>query len=180
MEEMDARPEDDVLDLLDGLVRERRGELLGLARREGLSPVDAVDCVHDALCTFLELELRGRLPEGEAAQAAFLSGVVVNTARNLRRRHPLARPHLELAVEPVAEPSASSEALLSHAEDCIRLRGCVDRLCDNQRTVVMMRLLEERQGEDVAAQLGLTRGHVDVLLHRAKHSLAACMAEGER
>jgi RNA polymerase sigma-70 factor (ECF subfamily) len=40
---------------------------------------------------------------------------------------------------------------------------------------VMMRLLEERPGEDVAATLGLTRGHVDVLLHRAKASLLVCM-----
>jgi DNA-directed RNA polymerase specialized sigma24 family protein len=39
------------------------------------------------------------------------------------------------------------------------------------------RLLEERGGEDVASALGLTRGYVDVLLHRAKHSLRACLIE---
>jgi DNA-directed RNA polymerase specialized sigma24 family protein len=44
----------------------------------------------------------------------------------------------------------------------------------------MMRLLEERHGEDVAAALGLTRGQVDVLLHRAKASLSVCMAEHDR
>jgi len=41
----------------------------------------------------------------------------------------------------------------------------------------MLRLLEERAGEDVAAVLGITRGHVDVLLHRAKASLRECMTE---
>jgi RNA polymerase sigma-70 factor (ECF subfamily) len=55
----------------------------------------------------------------------------------------------------------------------------VDRLCRTQRTVVMMRLLEERPGEDVAAALGITRGYVDVLLHRAKASLLVCMTEGD-
>ena len=40
-------------------------------------------------------------------------------------------------------------------------------------------MLEERPGEDVAAALGLSRGHVDVLLHRAKASLRVCMTERE-
>ena len=39
----------------------------------------------------------------------------------------------------------------------------------------MLRLLEERQGEDVAASLGISRGYVDVLVHRAKASLRVCM-----
>ena len=61
----------------------------------------------------------------------------------------------------------------------MRLRSCVNRLCKTQRTVVMMRLLEERPGEDVAAALGITRGHVDVLVHRAKASLLVCMTHSE-
>ena len=59
----------------------------------------------------------------------------------------------------------------------MRLRACVNRLCKTQRTVVMMRLLEERPGEDVATALGITRGHVDVLVHRAKASLLVCMTQ---
>ena len=39
----------------------------------------------------------------------------------------------------------------------------------------MLRLLEEQPGEDVAASLGISRGYVDVLLHRAKASLRVCM-----
>jgi RNA polymerase sigma-70 factor (ECF subfamily) len=41
---------------------------------------------------------------------------------------------------------------------------------------VTLRMLEEQPGEDVAAALGITPGHVAVLLHRAKRSLRACMA----
>ena len=57
----------------------------------------------------------------------------------------------------------------------VRLRACVAELCSVQRAVVMLRLLEERSGEDVAEVLGITRGHVDVLVHRAKASLRVCM-----
>ena len=53
----------------------------------------------------------------------------------------------------------------------------MDRLCDTQRAVVSLRLLEERRGEDVAEALGISRAYVDVLLHRAKRSLTSCMTE---
>lgn len=92
----------------------------------------------------------------------------------------MARPHEVLGGDDALLPFAggpSTETLVAHAEECLRLRGCVARLCKTQRTVVMMRMLEERAGEDVAATLGVTRGHVDVLLHRAKASLLVCMME---
>jgi RNA polymerase sigma-70 factor (ECF subfamily) len=174
---MAADREEDVLAALDRVVRANRGALAGLARREGLSAEDAFDCVHDACCTFLQLALRGEL--GERDPAPLLAGMVVNAARNKRRRHHLARPHDAIDAHQPVSDAPSTEELVSYAEECVRLRACVNRLCRTQRTVVMMRLLEERGGEDVAAALGLTRGHVDVLLHRAKASLLVCMTDEE-
>lgn len=174
-----AAPDDDVLDALDRVVREERARLAVLARREGLGAEDALDCVHDAFCTFLQLRLRGDLPADVGEHAPFLAGIVVNAARNKRRRHHLARPHAPLDGEPLADVGPTIEMLVGHAEECVRLRGCVNRLCWTQRTVVMMRLLDERPGEDVAAALGITRGHVDVLLHRAKAALRVCMTESD-
>lgn len=164
---------EDALDTLGRVIRRERESLARLARKEGLGPEDAVDVVQDAFCTFLRLAQRGEVPE-EAG--AYLAGIVRNAARNKRRRHHLARPHDAIDALPAIEAD-DSEALVARAEDHVRLRACVDRLCDTQKAVVTLRLLEERGGEDVAAALGLTRGHVDVLLHRAKHSLRACMLE---
>jgi RNA polymerase sigma-70 factor (ECF subfamily) len=176
---MTANLQDDVLSALDRVVREQRASLTRLARREGLGAEDALDCVHDALCTFLQMALRGDLPEDVAEHAPLLAGIVRNGARNKRRRHHLSRPHDAIdAIDPGGD-GLSTETLVAHAEECVRLRGCVDRLCKTQRTVVMMRLLEERDGEDVAATLGITRGYVDVLVHRAKASLRVCMTEGD-
>ncbi len=174
---MTADP-DDALDALARLVHERRVELAGLARREGLGPEDALDCVHDAFCTFLQLALRGELAE-TAEHPRLVAGMVVNAARNRRRRHHLSRPHHAIDALDAGDGAPSVEALVVHAEQCVRLRGCVDRLCKTQRTVVMMRLLEERPGEDVATALGITRGYVDVLLHRARASLRVCMTEDD-
>jgi RNA polymerase sigma-70 factor (ECF subfamily) len=175
---MPARPDDGPLDSLAELVREHRSELVRVARREGLGAEDAVDCVHDALCTYAQITLRGDLPAKTSERVSFLAGIVRNTARNKRRRHHLARIHEPLeAAERADGPTV--EALVAHAEECVRLRACVNRLCKTQRTVVLMRLLDERPGEDVATALGITRGYVDVLLHRAKASLFVCMTASD-
>jgi RNA polymerase sigma-70 factor, ECF subfamily len=170
---------EDALDVLSRLVRERRVAFAGLARREGLGPEDALEALHDACCTVLAMALRGETPATVEDQAKLLAGVVVNTARNRRRRHYLRRRHDAIEdLNPAAE-GPSVETLLAHAEECVRLRTCMNRLCDKQRTVVMMRLLQERPGEDVASALGLKRAHVDVLLHRAKASLVVCMRDSD-
>lgn len=164
-----------MLERLSQIVRAERGALVAVARSEGLSPEVALECVQDALCTFLTREQRG---EGIAEEHAVPSLVVMvkNAARNERRRHRKAMPHapIEAGAEPPAT-GAEADVLLANAEDVVRLHACVAELCSVQRAVVMLRLLEERTGEDVAAMLGITRGHVDVLVHRAKASLRVCM-----
>jgi RNA polymerase sigma-70 factor, ECF subfamily len=63
----------------------------------------------------------------------------------------------------------------------VRLRGCVASLGELQRAVVTLRMLDEIDGQDVAGALGITPGHVAVLLHRAKANLLTCMTnETER
>lgn len=166
----------DPLDALSDVLAQDRGGLARVARGEGLDPEAAVDCVQDALCTFLQLGLRGELPADPSAHRPYLTTIVRNAARNERRRHRTKRPHDDIDAVPQATET-TVESLVAEAEDHIRLRACVDRLCDTQRAVVTLRLLEERHGEDVAAALGISRGHVDVLLHRAKGSLRACMLE---
>ena len=168
--------EHDVLGALDRIVREQRIALAAAARDEGLSAEDAVDCVHDALCTLLEMIVRGDAPALPAEHAPILFGIVRNAARNMRRRHHRSRPYDSVADEIPAEVPNADE-LVAHAEDCVRLQACIERLCASQRNVVMLRLLQERNGEDVARELGLTRARVDVLLYRAKASLAVCMME---
>jgi RNA polymerase sigma-70 factor (ECF subfamily) len=102
--------------------------------------------------------------------------MVKNSARNWRRRHRRLKPHLPIDPDrDLASPGDDAEALLSSAETALRLKYCVAELRDVERAVVTLRLLEERSGEDVAAALGLSRAHVDVLVHRAKATLRVCM-----
>jgi len=159
------------------LVRRERGALAALARSEGVSPEDAVDCVQDALCTFLTRVRQAALPEDIEQWGPLLAAMVKNAARNRRRRHFRARPHIELDAEPLGDDATATDEAIARAETHLRLRACVEDLCEVERAVVTLRMLEQRAGEDVARVLGISSGYVAVLLHRAKHALRVCMTE---
>jgi RNA polymerase sigma-70 factor (ECF subfamily) len=167
---------DDLLEPIARLVRAERAALAALARAEGVTPEDAVDCVQEALCTLLQTGRRGALPGDDTAWGALLATMVRNAARNRRRRHFRARPHQALDTLPLpAGDAAGTDEVIARAEEHVRLRACVEELCEIQKAVVTLRMLEEQPGEDVARALGISAGHVAVLLHRAKASLRACM-----
>jgi RNA polymerase sigma-70 factor (ECF subfamily) len=169
----------DPLEELERLLRGRRSALLSAAREAGVGPEDALECVQEALCTWLRAERDGALPAPPGARAAAAFTMVRNAANNARRRHHHSRPHVPAYDDgpgAVAADDPSPEALVARAEETVRLRACVANLCTIQRAVVTLRLLEERSGEDVAETLGLSRGYVDVLVHRAKAAIRSCMS----
>ncbi len=166
----------DITDALADLAQSRRASLAALARSEGLTAEDAVDCVQEGLCTFLGMARASTLPADEGEWASVLAGIVRNVARNRRRRHFAARPHVALGAHE-DERLVPPDALMARAQDHVRLHVCVEELCAIQKAVVTLRMLEEKPGEDVAAALGITPGHVAVLLHRAKNALRVCMTE---
>ena len=137
---------------------------------------DAVDCLQESLCRLLDAHGRGALPEDETQWPGILAGMVRNAARNGRRRHFRAKRHDDLDAHALAaEDSPAADDLVARAEEHVRLRECVEELCEIQKAVVTLRMLEEEPGVDVGDALGISAGHVAVLLHRAKLSLRACM-----
>ena len=165
----------DILTEVSALARRERSALAALARGEGATAEDAVDAVQEALCTLLIQAGDGKLPADPAEWGAVLAEMVRNVARNRRRRHDRARPHLPVEDDDLVDELPTTDVLIARAEDHVRLRACVEDLCEIQQAVVTLRMLEERPGEDVARALGITPGHVAVLLHRAKAALRVCM-----
>ncbi len=165
------------------LVHDHRGGLLAVARAEGLTAEDAFDAVQEAFGAFLTLPAARSLVDARDDSRHLLIALTRNLARNRRRLAAVARPHdgdLERLAE-LPAPGRTVEDLLAAAEDQVRLRGCVASLGELQRAVVTLRMLDEIDGQDVAGALGITPGHVAVLLHRAKGNLLACMTnETER
>jgi len=167
-------PRRDALDEIADVIRGERARLAAIARREGLDPEEAVDCVQEIFTNLLMRARQVPLAKGDRLRAE-LGATVKNAARNRRRLHRRAKPHLPIEeVEPEAN-QIGADGLVERAEEHVRLSACIAQLCDTQRAVVTLRVLDEQPGEDVATALGITRGHVDVLLHRAKANLRSCL-----
>lgn len=165
------------LDWVGGLVHEHRAALARVARHEGLVPEDTFDAVQEAFQTFITLPEARSLLDHPDESRKLLVALTRNVARNRRRLHANARPHTSdpaILDELPAQVSGVEETIVA-AEEHVRLASCLSTLAEVPRTVVTLRMLDDLPGEDVARMLGVSAGHVAVLLHRAKARLLACM-----
>jgi RNA polymerase sigma-70 factor (ECF subfamily) len=163
------------------LVHQHRARLARVVRREGVRAGDALDCVQEAFLSFLGLpqaRLLVDLPDDSARMLVILAR---NIARNRRRRHDYARPHVvdDTTVQGLPSDAASADEVIAAAEQHAMVLGCMATLNEVQRAVVRLRLVDEVPGENVARQLGTTPAHVAVLLFRAKQYLRRCAEEAE-
>jgi RNA polymerase sigma-70 factor (ECF subfamily) len=161
------------------LVHAHRARLSRLVVREGVRADDALDCVQEAFVSFLQLPQARLLVGSPDESARLLCTLARNIARNRRRRHDYARPHVveEEIVHNLPSDALSSDEVVIQAEQHAIALGCLVTLTELQQAVVKLRLLDDVPGEDVAAQLGTTREHVGVLLYRARQGLQRCLAD---
>lgn len=160
---------------VDHLARVHTRGLTALAAREGLSGDDAVDAVQEAFVTFLTLPQARSMADVDEDVFGFLAVIVRNAARNARRRHHRARPHVPIEDHPQVDDTDSVDVWIERAEQHVAVLGCVQRLVEIQRHVVTLRLLEQMSNVDVATTLALEPGRVAVLLHRGKAALQRCL-----
>jgi RNA polymerase sigma-70 factor (ECF subfamily) len=161
---------------LAGLAREHGVRLAALARREGIAAEDALDIVQDAFVVLMHRPDAQQLRDRPADAGRVLAAIVRNGARNARRRHHRARPHVEAEVLQADGPDPAEA--IDRAHGATQLATCMAELGDVHRRVVTLRVLEELDGAEAARELGLTPGHVAVLLHRARKQLEQCMQAG--
>jgi len=170
-----AEPRCCCTDWIAELARAHARRLAGVARREGLTPSDALDAVQEAFQTLLGRPDLVALRERPTGVARLLTTITRNAARNLRRRHHRARPHVELdGAALVTEEPSPVDALVT-ATETAQLVGCLAALGDVHRHVVTLRVLEELSSDEAAQVLGMTPGNVAVVLHRARKQLERCM-----
>ena len=160
------------------LVHDHRLALAGVARQEGLTPEDAFDAVQEAFHTFITMPEARPLLEQPDESRKLLVAVTRNVARNRRRLHASAKPHTSdpAVLDGLPADAAGVEDTIAAAEEHVRLAGCMLTLAEVPRTVVTLRMLDDLPGEDVARRLGVSPGHVAVLLHRAKARLLDSMS----
>ena len=165
-------------DWVGDLARTQASRLAAIVRREGVDGADVLDVIQDAFQTLIgraDFEVLRDRPDDAANVVA---AIARNAARNARRKHHRSKTHEQIEeVDGLASEWTPAEAVAAR-EQTAQLAGCMQRLGDLHRSVVTLRVLEELSGAEAAEQLGLSVGHVAVLLHRARAELASCMLSG--
>ena len=130
----------------------------------------AADLAQQVLLMTLERLRAGEVREPERI-ASFVLGacrmMVLEMRRGERRREELLELH--------ADKEEAFEAPEPLALDPDRLAGCLERLPERERSVVVMSFFADKAADEVGAQLGLTGGNVRVIRHRALGRLRDCM-----
>lgn len=146
-----------------------------LARRllgwRGASTVD--DIVQDVFLAALKNLSRFR---GDASVETWLMRITINRCRSHQRRQLLTLRWLR---KPRGEPEASAgaDARTLTDETRSRVRAAVAKLPTKEREVVVLNYLEELPVSEIATLLSLSRGAVDVRLHRARRRLKELLGE---
>jgi RNA polymerase sigma-70 factor (ECF subfamily) len=158
----------------------REAELFGrFARRIWLygqrhlrDAAGADDLVQHVLFVVLQMVREGKVREPEKLPSVVL-GTCRMVVRDLRRGEARRKRLLE-QFGPTVEAMQDAEPPL----DVERLRGCMERLDDRERTIVVDTFYADRSAEEIASSLGMTAGNVRVVRHRAVARLRQCIGLG--
>lgn len=152
-------------------VRARQDALLRSARRLVPDPLDAQDLLQTAL-----VRTYGRW-DGIADKRladAYLRRVMINTRTEWWRARKLEEVPTDQLPEPPVDDSTEQHA------DRALLMDVMKVLAPKQRSVVVLRHLEQMSTEETAAALGMTVGTVKSTLHRALARLRQELEERAR
>jgi RNA polymerase sigma-70 factor (ECF subfamily) len=173
-------------DSYERLAREYGGAMLAVARRFHRDEDDARDAVQDA---FIAAFRAMRFFREDARLTTWLHRITVNAClMKLRsaRRHPTSSlddllPRFDDSghqVEPAGAWTDEIEAVLDTPNIRARVRGCIEKLPESYRAVLICRDLNEMDGAETAEALGLSVANVKTRLHRARQALKS-LIEGE-
>jgi RNA polymerase sigma-70 factor, ECF subfamily len=167
------------------LVRNHTGRMLSVCRRILRSDEEAKDAVQEA---FVSAFRAIHSFEGGSQLGTWLHRIAVN-ASLMRLRSKKRRPEESIedllpafkddghaAIDP-QDWSPSALQMVETRETREFVRGCIDRLPEMYRVVLLLRDIEELDTSEAAAVLGVSEGVVKVRLHRARHALRRLLAE---
>ena len=135
---------------------------------------EAADLVHETMLSVW----RGAAGFG---QRSTVRAWILTLARNkvidhLRKQSRLSYAEPDEAI-PANEPDA--EAVITAAEDAGRVRACVEKLSERQRTVVHLAFFEDLSYPEIAAIEKVPEGTVKTRIFHAKKLLMRCLSSAK-
>jgi RNA polymerase sigma-70 factor (ECF subfamily) len=159
------------------IVRTHYATLLGCARRRLSNPQDAEDAVQEAfLRAYRRLETFGT--EGDWRLGAWLNTILSNVCTDmLIRRRPTA-PFDEWA-DGRADDHPDPVDLVSDTVVHDAIARAIATLPQSQRSAFLMRMVDDRPYEEVAATLGITEDNARARVARARSALQRTLSRSE-
>lgn len=154
------------------LLMRRYNQRLFIAARSILNrDADAEDALQE---TYLRAYRSLGSFEGRSSVSTWLTRITLNEALRIRKRN-ARRAQLEIAEhapQSGADRDPNMFAPISRDENHNSLQQALGTLSDNERTIVMLRLIHGLSTREVAQSTGLSESNVKVTLHRARIKLA--------
>lgn len=171
-----VRPREEERDLaasFDRLAAEHYALVTRLVRRLTGWRADADDLVQEVFVSAWKAWPSFRQ---DSKAETWLTRIAINRCRSHRRRQWL-RAEIWRKLGQLAQfwEPGSAEAHLARQEASAQLRSAVAAMPQADREILVLRYLEERTVDEIAATLELTRGAVEVRLSRARQKLKARM-----
>jgi RNA polymerase sigma-70 factor (ECF subfamily) len=145
-----------------------RVRLYGLRHLRDAAAAD--DLVQEVLVLTLERLRAGRLRDPDRL-GSFALGACRLVVRNQRR----GRRRREALLDRFAFDFARATAPHTLGLDSSRLRDCLARLAERERTVLVLTFYAEQPSAEIAARLGTTSENVRTVRHRAFGRLRDCV-----
>ena len=139
---------------------------------------DAHDLAHDTMVAALGSLGRFRR---QASLSTWLTSILLNRHRSRLRSHAIRRrlqPRVEAARPTGAEPTPESP--LEQAEEQAALKEALERLDEDERTLVALSFYEELDSKQIGELLGRPAGTVRSQLHDVREKLKRILLEIHR
>jgi len=157
------------------LVRQNGHWVYNLALRLTGSPADAADAAQEA---WVKIYRKIGGYRGDAAFSTWVYRIVVNTCLGERRRWRRWRSPQALTPAPERSAGAASCDGLERAELRLGIWAALNQLPETQRTLIVLRDVEDCTYREIAALLGWTPALVKSRLHRARQRLRTLLECG--
>jgi RNA polymerase sigma-70 factor (ECF subfamily) len=152
------------------------GRVLGLCRRLLRSPEEAEDAASEV---FLKAHQAMESYDRQRPFANWLLSIASHHCVDRLRRRGVERRLFEAVPVEEREPAGGGPGPLGRyvsAEESATVRRAVEALPESYRVPLVLRYYGDMGYEEIATALGLTRGNVAVLLHRARKKLREALA----
>lgn len=166
-----------------GSAREAEAELYRLlaprVRRYGQRHLRDDHAAEDLMQHVMALAIE-KLRAGELREPARIVSFVLGTSRMTVIDMKRSEFRREQLLQRHADDLPAVELPLAPRLDHARVAGCLERLPERERAVLVLSFYDEQPAEAVGRSLGLSAGNVRVLRHRGIDKLRRCVNGGRR